>query len=149
MPIRPEHRHHYAGVAWRAIRERILARAANCCEQCGVPNADVFFRAGQYWRDPRTGIWREYRVGPGLADWLVPPQAGFPHLVKIVLTIAHLDHDPSNNADENLRALCQGCHLRHDVEQHQANARATRQARKDAARPLLLKAAAEAEEGTR
>ena len=28
----------------------------------------------------------------------------------VVLAVAHLDHDPSNNADDNLAALCQACH---------------------------------------
>jgi len=30
----------------------------------------------------------------------------------IVLTSHHEDYDPSNNADDNLVCLCQGCHLR-------------------------------------
>ena len=33
---------------------------------------------------------------------------------RVVLTIAHLDQQPENNAPENLRALCQGCHLGYD-----------------------------------
>jgi 5-methylcytosine-specific restriction endonuclease McrA len=60
--------------------------------------------------------------------------------VDIVLTIAHLDHNPQNNADDNLQALCKWCHLKHDVRFHAANARHTRQTRKDAARPLLAAA---------
>lgn len=35
--------------------------------------------------------------------------------VKIVLTVAHLDHTPENCADENLKALCQKCHNRYDA----------------------------------
>jgi hypothetical protein len=49
--------------------------------------------------------------------------------VKIVLTIAHVDHDETNNADENLRAWCQLHHLRHDAQQHAENARKTREAK--------------------
>jgi 5-methylcytosine-specific restriction endonuclease McrA len=45
---------------------------------------------------------------------------------RIVLTIAHLDHDISNNEPSNLRALCQRCHLRWDHAQHQINAALTR-----------------------
>lgn len=30
---------------------------------------------------------------------------------KVVLTIFRLDHDTTNNGIENLRALCQKCHL--------------------------------------
>jgi 5-methylcytosine-specific restriction endonuclease McrA len=35
---------------------------------------------------------------------------------KVVLTVAHLDHDPSHCADRNnLAALCQRCHNRYDA----------------------------------
>jgi 5-methylcytosine-specific restriction endonuclease McrA len=34
---------------------------------------------------------------------------------KVVLTIAHLDHNPKHNDPENLRALCQKCHNNHDA----------------------------------
>lgn len=33
---------------------------------------------------------------------------------KVVLTIAHLDQQPENNSADNLRALCQRCHLSWD-----------------------------------
>ena len=56
-----------------------------------------------------------------------------PHPVTgstVVLTVAHLDHDPANNGAPgdrpNLRALCQRCHLWHDRLTHQQNAYATR-----------------------
>jgi 5-methylcytosine-specific restriction endonuclease McrA len=32
----------------------------------------------------------------------------------VILTIAHLDQDRTNNADSNLAALCQRCHINHD-----------------------------------
>ena len=44
-----------------------------------------------------------------------------PHPVtesKVILTVAHLDHDIKNNDYENLKALCQRDHLRHDAEHH-------------------------------
>lgn len=56
---------------------------------------------------------------------------------RIVLTIAHLDHTPENCDPENLRALCQRCHLDYDRHHHMQNARITRQTAKDRARPLL------------
>ena len=37
---------------------------------------------------------------------------------KVVLTVAHLDGNINNNSKFNLRALCQRCHLRIDLEQH-------------------------------
>ena len=44
-----------------------------------------------------------------------------PHPVtgsRVVLTVAHLDHDKSNNRFSNLKALCQRCHLTLDAKQH-------------------------------
>lgn len=38
--------------------------------------------------------------------------------IKVVLTIAHLDHDTSHNDYSNLKALCQRCHLNYDKEHH-------------------------------
>lgn len=47
------------------------------------------------------------------------PQKGY----RVVLTIAHLDHDKENweVADERLAALCQGCHLSYDRPRHAQN----------------------------
>ena len=46
---------------------------------------------------------------------------GLPHPAtgsKVVLTVAHLNHDVQDNREENLAALCQRCHLSHDARQH-------------------------------
>jgi 5-methylcytosine-specific restriction endonuclease McrA len=40
---------------------------------------------------------------------------------KVVLTVAHIDHDKTNNRFNNLAALCQRCHLQHDIMQHVDN----------------------------
>ena len=48
---------------------------------------------------------------------------------RVVLTVAHLDHDPRNCADGNLRAWCQRCHLRYDAAEHARNARRSRERR--------------------
>jgi hypothetical protein len=45
---------------------------------------------------------------------------------KVVLTVAHLNHDPGDCADSNLASLCQRCHLTYDTEHHRKNAAATR-----------------------
>ena len=45
---------------------------------------------------------------------------------RVVLTIAHLNHDIKDNRYDNLAALCQRCHLRYDAEHHAKNAKATR-----------------------
>jgi len=40
---------------------------------------------------------------------------------RVILTIAHLDHNTENNTDDNLRALCQRCHNGHDIEFRKQN----------------------------
>lgn len=40
---------------------------------------------------------------------------------RVILTISHENHDKSNNKDSNLNALCQRCHLRHDIQRHIQN----------------------------
>jgi hypothetical protein len=42
-------------------------------------------------------------------------------LTTIILTVAHIDHDKTNNRFGNLAALCQKCHLGHDIKQHADN----------------------------
>ncbi|HLY29910.1 MAG TPA: hypothetical protein VKQ36_02670 [Ktedonobacterales bacterium] len=46
---------------------------------------------------------------------------------RVVLTVAHLNHDPADCRDSNLAALCQRCHLSYDAAQHRSSAAATRQ----------------------
>jgi len=123
MPIRPENRRHYTKAAgWPEIRAKVLARAtleefcpeiepSTCCELCCVPNGRVV------WRDPAS------------PQWTVVDQTGWKP-VKIVLTIAHLNQDPTDNRMVNLLALCQRCHNRIDLPWRQRNAAATRAARK-------------------
>lgn len=102
---------------WKEIRAGILTRAGGCCEWCGAPNGETVRRAvgGTNW-------WR--------LD--APDRYGECRQVRVVLTVAHLDHDVANNDPDNLRALCQRCHLRWDAEQHKRNAARTRRSRKAA-----------------
>ena len=67
--------------------------------------------------------------GAKVGDKIACADGGTIKIIKIVLTIAHLDHTPENCADENLRAWCQRHHLAYDAEHHKANAQATRRAR--------------------
>ncbi len=69
-------------VAWRSLRARILRRAGDRCE--GTPQRP-WCRVGQHQVHPETGS-------------------------RVVLSVCHLDHDPTNNTDANLRAVCQLCH---------------------------------------
>lgn len=114
MPIKPENKAKYPK-NWLAIRARILTRAGNCCEWCGVAN----YAIGQ--RD-RAGKFHEMDMGS--AD---VAQMDGEKVVRIVLTIAHVhDPDPTNCADENLAALCQRCHLNHDVDHHRRSRQESR-----------------------
>lgn len=64
-----------------------------------------------------------------------------PHPVtgsRVVLTVAHLDHNPQNCADDNLKALCQRCHLTYDADHHARNAATTRHKHKLAAGQMEL-----------
>ena len=135
MPIRPELRRFY-GREWRhVIRPRILARAGNRCEECHAPDRGPVERgwAGK-WRYrgcAYTGPWRD---NEGYAT--SAPDLSSCRIVRIVLTVAHLNHTPGDDRDENLKALCQWCHLNYDKLHHKES----RSIRKDQARPLLREA---------
>lgn len=128
MPIRPENVARYPA-DWPQVRQRILDRARNRCEWCGVHNHDWG------WRD-EAGTFHRVRKGPLIdahigAKPLRPPfdvasDQGTLHIIEIILTIAHLNHQPEDCRPENLRAGCQQCHLRYDHLHHQQTAYATR-----------------------
>lgn len=103
----------------KAIRAEVLERAANRCEQCGVENYGIYFDTEKHGRVKHDG---SHATDEYVADWNYK-------CVKIVLTISHTDHDITNNGElgnrPNLRALCQRCHNRHDIEYRRANARVT------------------------
>ncbi len=44
---------------------------------------------------------------------------------RSVLTVAHLDRNPGNNAPDNLKALCVVCHLNYDRAEHIARSKRT------------------------
>lgn len=52
-----------------------------------------------------------------------------PHPVtggKVILTVAHLDHNPESSDETRLRALCQACHNGYDAPMRVLHARETR-----------------------
>ena len=86
MPIRPENRARYPA-DWKEISKSVREAAGNCCE--GSP----------LYPDCRT-------------------ENGQPHPVTgsiVVLTVAHLDHQPENCERDNLKAWCQRCHNAYDA----------------------------------
>jgi len=110
MPIKPENRCRYPK-DWKAIRLAILERSGGQCEcegECGLHRTTP---------GPRRCVERN--------GWLAKWAKGL-----IVLTVAHLNHQPEDCRPENLKAMCQRCHLRYDSEHHQKNAAATRRANK-------------------
>jgi hypothetical protein len=113
MPIRPENRHRYPK-DWPKISLRIRRRAKWRCEckgECGTPH--------------------KYRR--------CPAQHGEPHPhtgAKVVLTVAHLNQQPEDCADTNLKAMCQRCHNRLDMP-HRKRGIAERRRAKLAIRELF------------
>ena len=53
------------------------------------------------------------RVVPGTTDIL-----GNLRRTRVVLAAAHRDHNTANNANANLAAFCQRCHMIHDRPEH-------------------------------
>jgi len=122
MPIKPENRDRYPE-DWDDIRGRVLTRAGHRCEWpgCGAPNY-----AGGYWDRDQFVV-----VGFSIIDPREAVQLAIQghRLLRIVLTVAHLDHMPEHCDMENLRAWCQRHHLRYDLDQHRKSAYMTRKAR--------------------
>jgi len=108
----------------KEIVPRILNRAQNKCECCGLENGEIVW--APKWRGKVHGWFREYDVA-------ITYKRSFesrsikgktidipnPKRVKVVLTIAHLDHDETNHevSDDRLKAMCQLCHLRYDAKE--------------------------------
>ena len=141
MPIKPENRALYPK-HWPAISLEAKKRAGWMCQHVGCT-------AHQY----AVGSWMNYADGPQFlalqgelpktyaearqlaaeqhfaryGDELTPP--GEPKIIVIVLTVAHLNHDPTDCRPENLAAMCQRHHLAYDHDHHRRNAQATRRAK--------------------
>lgn len=108
---------------WRLISRLIrFRRAHNKCEWCGIHNNAVVKRLknGTFRLLSRTEwdmVYSKIRSG-GYNMSGALKKLGF---TKIILTVAHVDHDKTNNRFSNLAALCQRCHLKHDAKHHVAN----------------------------
>lgn len=78
----------------------------------------------------------------GRCEWLgCQAQHGELHPVtgkQVILSVAHLDHQPENCADDNLLALCQRCHNRYDAPARIKGMLARRYARERAGQPTLF-----------
>jgi hypothetical protein len=114
-PVRPENRDRYPA-DWKAISLAIKERAGWRCECAG-------------------------ECGRGTHDGRCPNLHGRPAYgtgSKVVLTTAHLDHTPENCDGDNLKAMCNGCHLHYDKDHHAETRAATRRAALAAQMDALL-----------
>ena len=131
MPISRHHRWLYP-IDWRELSASIrFRRAKGRCEGCGRPHGRVVLHQGdgRWWDDERQA-WRD---GDGRTVRRLPP----PHsvidrtrLTSVVLSACHRNHDPTNNHERNLAALCQRCHILHDKTEHLRRRRLTYLARR-------------------
>lgn len=111
-----------------------MKRANNCCEFCGVKNYKLILRGKwngiECYQDEDGFIYNSNTskiIGSDYIGKVHPTNKP----IKVVLTVAHLDHNIQNNDFSNLKALCQRCHNRHDIDFRKKN-------RKNKKRLLLL-----------
>lgn len=126
MPIRREHRFFYP-IDWPQLSAVIrFGRAQSCCEGCGWPHGRRVFHLGDgCWWDTDAASWRDgsgrrVRLKAGAVDVL-----GIVRVTSVVLSAAHRNHDTADNADANLAAFCQRCHMIHDQPEHRRRRWAT------------------------
>ncbi len=131
MPIRPGNRDRYPP-DWAAISGRVRRGAGNCCERCGVTNGAMIRRG--HVRGV-TAVWRPANAADDVDGFCAETGNPMPGTavqwgkpVRIVLTVAHLDHRPENCCSDKLRAWCQRCHNRHDAPMRHAGIVARRRA---------------------
>ena len=112
---------------WKTeIRPRILERANNCCENCLVKNYEWIIRGINCYQKLDGAI---FNMKSELITYDYVGSVSNKKPIKIILTIAHLDHDIKNNDLSNLKALCQKCHLDYDKNFHAENRRKTQNAK--------------------
>lgn len=136
MPIRDENKARYPA-NWAEISQQVRERAGQCCEKCNAPNGKMIRRgkasAGEaVWRMASDSV---YMDGVCAETGLLIPDTsedtvGYGDPVKVILTVAHLDHQPENCAPDNLRAWCQRCHNVYDAPMRRAGIKERAKAQK-------------------
>ena len=91
---------------WDSLALQIKHEAKWCCQQCQRPCRQpseplaTFQQRVERWRQAQTPQPAKYEVAPR----------------RYLLTVAHLDQQPSNQDPINLKALCTVCHLQFDSQ---------------------------------
>lgn len=86
---------------WKAIAHQVKQESGWSCEECGRQcrqpgeRLDLFVKRVAY----------------------LPVEEVFEHPQRWTLTVAHLNHIPSDCSRSNLMALCAPCHCRYDLSQ--------------------------------
>lgn len=122
---------------WDVIAKEVKNRANWHCEECGLAHGAVIIRdslrPSEYQHQDSSGVWIDMDGLPLLESevWLAPA-------IKVVITVHHIGtdkpdgtpgdpYDKMDNRPENLKALCQRCHLLADLDNHIRASKATRQ----------------------
>jgi len=98
---------------WKEIRARILKRADDKCEICGVNNYEIGYRdkRGRFFTSKE--VWY---IGESMRSHVRDELFDFPlKSIKIILTVAHLKHGHYED-DADLLCCCQSCHLKIDLQ---------------------------------
>ncbi len=137
MPIKPENRARYPA-EWSRISREAKERAEWTCmhDGCTARQYDVgFWNASQWVRiagpcdtysEAKQKAADEHftRFGDEIGDYKI---------IVIVLTTAHLNHQPEDCRPENLAPMCQRHHLAYDAKHHATSAYTTRRAKANTA----------------
>ena len=93
---------------WDAIATGIKVEVNWCCEFCGR----ACIRPGESVEEfcDRISTTENLDECPVVADFRAFPR-------RWMMTVAHLDHVPGNCDRANLKALCNPCHCRYDLQQ--------------------------------
>ena len=92
---------------WEWLSQQVIKDAGNRCELCYAPNHEFVYRD-----KTEAHPWE-------LAENMC--ESNTHKIIRIVLTVHHIDFDKKNNNRLNLLALCQQCHLKLDLYKHIKN----------------------------
>lgn len=127
---------------WKRIRDAIVKRANNHCEQCGVENGRWIVRSLENGAD-----WRYFALDeicyyaqdgtPIHVDEVPEAILANPQTTKVVLTVHHIGvakedgspgdpHDKMDCRPQNLICLCQRCHFEADRPENVKASKVTR-----------------------